>query len=635
MVELITVLPPVDTDQNRGYKFPFKASEVFSCETPNILDTVIYDAEILEFFLNFLNYEPLNLTLAGYFSKLLISLISRNPSKILTFMDSHGSLVKLSEKISSKSISDIVLKILTLNIQDSQCLEARKTLFELVLDRLGNCEDPYTATFLYEIISEFISKSLEVDSWKEIFRIAIVDKEPVIFEAAQSESAVRVYIAVRVLTDILNSSYCDSFLVLDEPEDDSSMDVDGGPTNFFLRILDCFENFIRFLSGFKEPWKSTSKDVAVKVFGKEGLAIIVFFTKLLKYKYRIVEEKFSSFGIIPKVIDLLFQFEHNSFLHAKIENFISTIFLQKGSNDCYIEALLGEPLLKLMSNENLKKPFSGYLVRIFNIIEKNTNDIKKFNSRLNESNEWKEFSLNIKEKNEIFCKKLGVETETHPELPNTGPILPGGAPSLPFGPSSMISGPPLGLPNPLPPSLPPVLPGPPQMMYGLPSINQSGQPPFHFNLPQIPMRPPGTLGTPPQGNPIPPPPMSFPGPPPSLPNRTPPFTGPPILPPPSIPQQNFTIPPTPSNYFPIFTSEPPRVEHENKIKPNEEKEEEEKENHMDIVNTPNPNLEESKGEFNQANFPSTDLSMPEPTELNATEENSNEFFSSYWKFGVN
>ena len=38
LIDLITVMPPQDAEKNRGYKFPFLASEIFNCELNTVLE---------------------------------------------------------------------------------------------------------------------------------------------------------------------------------------------------------------------------------------------------------------------------------------------------------------------------------------------------------------------------------------------------------------------------------------------------------------------------------------------------------------------------------------------------------------------------------------------------------------------
>ena len=75
MVDYVTVEPTEDEGYLRGFKLPFVTSEILTVENSVLLDRFYTCSDLMFHFFDFLSTgEALNYTLAGYFSKILVSL---------------------------------------------------------------------------------------------------------------------------------------------------------------------------------------------------------------------------------------------------------------------------------------------------------------------------------------------------------------------------------------------------------------------------------------------------------------------------------------------------------------------------------------------------------------------------------
>ena len=166
LISLITVFPPEDADHKRGHKHPFIASELFSCECWSILDTFFSDQHLLTQLFDFLRSDEINSTLAGYFSKLVLTLLGRKPFELFSFICTSSIFFSIAKNLYSKSISDIAIKLLTIDNQSSDpnfFIEVRERLLIEVVKQLHS-ENELSHYFVGVVVSEFIAKGAEINS---------------------------------------------------------------------------------------------------------------------------------------------------------------------------------------------------------------------------------------------------------------------------------------------------------------------------------------------------------------------------------------------------------------------------------------------------------------------------------------
>ena len=83
----IVQLPEQAADEKRRSKYPYAACEVLCCEVEGILGPLAADPDLLTILFSLLQAPPpLNATLAGYFARVLASLLSKQPAPLHAFM---------------------------------------------------------------------------------------------------------------------------------------------------------------------------------------------------------------------------------------------------------------------------------------------------------------------------------------------------------------------------------------------------------------------------------------------------------------------------------------------------------------------------------------------------------------------
>ena len=553
---MITVYPPDETNQSRCTKYPFITSELFSSENQSIFDHFYSDSRLFSKLFEFLDNEPFTTILAGYFSKLLISLISKKPSETINLITNNGYLEKLSSKLKTKSISDIISKILTVEEPNNEesLNEARIKALTLIFEQL-NSPDANSTFFASDIIVEIIDKSIEIKPWDHYKEIIASDECcSQLIEALQSKNNHKVASAAKVLKSIIQSNSTESIIVqsTNQDSDRNSMDLDAGEnaSDYLIKILEACEQLAEYLCKASDTFQSTDKSIRIKILGEDRLRIIDLFSYLLKKSPVEVLEFYQRTQVLNKIVDLFVKFEHNSFLHSHVEKLVEIILMNRGKDDAFLKLLINDTaLVSFCKPENIKKGFSGHLVKIVNSLNKASETSTSLKSMLEAHENWKSFcEENLKKINEITNKPLGdkqgEEKQTHqpPHFPS--PPLPMNFQNF-FSQSKGMGGPPTSLPGPPglpfpgmpgmppgPPGLigmphgPPGLPGMPPGLSGMP-LRPPGPPGMPPGLPGMPQRPPGPPG-PPMMHFGPPRPMGPPG---SFPGLNGMFPGHPAMPP--------------------------------------------------------------------------------------------------------
>ncbi|KAI3965673.1 hypothetical protein MKX01_010630, partial [Papaver californicum] len=84
---------PEDAEKRRTFKFPFIACEIFTCEVDIILKTLVEEEELMNLLFSFLKPDRSHSTLlAGYFSKVVVSLMMRKTVPFMNFIQAHQEI---------------------------------------------------------------------------------------------------------------------------------------------------------------------------------------------------------------------------------------------------------------------------------------------------------------------------------------------------------------------------------------------------------------------------------------------------------------------------------------------------------------------------------------------------------------
>mmetsp|Transcript_28057 Transcript_28057/g.57486 ORF Transcript_28057/g.57486 Transcript_28057/m.57486 type:complete len:639 (-) Transcript_28057:198-2114(-) len=115
MLSYVVEEPPEDADDKTRYLYPYKASEVLAADLAPVYDTLFASESLTDKLFSFLDKEEgqLNVLLAGFFSKIVSSLLTGRPQQTLQILDKRQSMWKLMDHIGTQSILELLLKVVS------------------------------------------------------------------------------------------------------------------------------------------------------------------------------------------------------------------------------------------------------------------------------------------------------------------------------------------------------------------------------------------------------------------------------------------------------------------------------------------------------------------------------------------
>ena len=385
---------------------------MFGCESSFLLDKFFTETSLLDQLFEFIKNTSLNHTLAGYFSKLVLSLLNKNASQIITYIDSHEYIPVLTEKICYKSISDIILKILLLeHIETGFYLDSRIKIVNYLIPQLKS-SNHLSHYYLSEIVSEFLQRSIEANSWREIVQVfTSADNLKIIIDASAGGDSSKVCAGVKIIKSILNCSSCDFLLREDKPNefDDSEVlqeELEENNTEFLVKIIEAVSDYAKMLKRPSEKFLGTFNK-EIEILGEDRLKIIDLMLACIKLNNKSMNLKIAETGIIEDIMQLFFRLEMNSMLHNLVENLVFTVFTTK--NEILIENLIEKTqLIKLIVKHKETKGNSGHSLKIANFLVKIQEKYDKVRVSFESCTEWGEYFCNyLSKRNEDQNRRLG------------------------------------------------------------------------------------------------------------------------------------------------------------------------------------------------------------------------------------
>ena len=211
MLDYITIFPPEDSDYNRAFKFPFMVVEVF-CMDSQLFEKIFEDSAFFVKFFSFFQSDG-NSTLAGYFSRVFLSLLGKKPEAFLNFLTTLGFVNKLCTMIRFKSIAELITKVIIcdFSLYDAYVCD-RKELITAVISKLDSF-DELEVINAGQVLNEMLIFSNRIESKEEILA-SVVSKAVIIkiFELCNSQPSANANVALGILKNMMQCSLTEEIL---------------------------------------------------------------------------------------------------------------------------------------------------------------------------------------------------------------------------------------------------------------------------------------------------------------------------------------------------------------------------------------------------------------------------------------
>ncbi|KAF9588957.1 hypothetical protein IFM89_017636 [Coptis chinensis] len=320
---------PEDAEKNRTFKFPFIACEIFTCEVDIILKTLVEDEELMHLLFSFLEPNRSHSTLlAGYFSKVVISLMLRKTVPFMNFVQAHQEFFRqMVDLIGITSIMEVLIRLIGAdehiytNYMDAmQWLEDTDVL-EMIVDKFSSSDCPEVHANAAETLCAItryappgISAKISSPSFiGRLFRHALEDSRP---------------------TSVLVHSLSVCISLLDPKRSSSSPyhmyrgQLTQGPTitanpEMVEGMLESLGDLLKLLDiSSAVNILETTYGKLHPPLGKHRLKIVEFISILLSIGSEAAEKELIRLGAIQRILDLFFEYPFNNFLHHHVENIV-------------------------------------------------------------------------------------------------------------------------------------------------------------------------------------------------------------------------------------------------------------------------------------------------------------------------
>ncbi|GJY08679.1 serine/threonine-protein phosphatase 6 regulatory subunit 3-like protein [Tanacetum coccineum] len=422
LVRYIVEEAPDDAVKGRTLKFPFIASEIFTCEVDIMRKALVEDEELMNLLFSFLEPEhPHSTVLAGYFSKVVVCLLQKSAS-LMSYIQAHPDIIqKLVDLIGITSIMEVLIRL----------VGADEYFCTTYTDSLQWLED---IDVLEMIVSKFSSSdSLEVHA-----------------NAAETLCAIARYAPSELATKISNSSFISRLLhhaledsrprsvlvyslsvciyLLDPKRQTSGtyyMYNQQLPNKTAVTSPETVEGMLDILGDLLKLLDvSVDENVLPTTYGKlqpplgtHRLKIVEFISVITTVGSEAAEKELIRLGVLRRILELFFEYPYNNFLHHRVEEIIVCCLESKNASlvkhileDCNLVRSIidAERNSVLSTDENNAKPTVptegrmpprignvGHMTRIANKLVQLMADNDYIYAYLQDNSEWVEWHTNV------------------------------------------------------------------------------------------------------------------------------------------------------------------------------------------------------------------------------------------------
>mmetsp|Transcript_27788 Transcript_27788/g.66027 ORF Transcript_27788/g.66027 Transcript_27788/m.66027 type:complete len:671 (-) Transcript_27788:342-2354(-) len=146
LITYLVELPGDSDDPKRQFKYPYAACEIFACEVEEMFTVLLEDDKLMGRLFGFLESEqPLNTSLAGYFGRVVGSLLVRRTGELMGYLKQHQEVLEnLVGQLQTTSIAEVVVQLVGSDEQSFMYYGnhhmywlAETNLMDLLIERLG------------------------------------------------------------------------------------------------------------------------------------------------------------------------------------------------------------------------------------------------------------------------------------------------------------------------------------------------------------------------------------------------------------------------------------------------------------------------------------------------------------------
>ncbi|XP_020584830.1 serine/threonine-protein phosphatase 6 regulatory subunit 3 [Phalaenopsis equestris] len=327
LLRYIIEAAPKEADKRRTFKLPFISCEILTCDVDIILQSLLEDDEAMNLLFSFLKPDhPRSTILAGYFSKVVLCLMARKTTQLMSYVQSHPEILhQLIDLIGITSMMEVLIRLIGADenmyssYTDALQLVDSTDVLDLIVDKFSSSDSPEVHANAAEVLCAITryappglaAKVCSPSFVGRLFRYALEDSRP----KSVLIQSLSVCICLLDPKRLLQSSY-QSFrsqlshgtVVIADPE---TVDLMLEKLGYLLKLLDVatYDVTLPTTFGYLKP-----------PLGKHRLKILEFISILFTLGSEDAEKELIRLGALRHALDLFFEYPFNNFLHHQVES---------------------------------------------------------------------------------------------------------------------------------------------------------------------------------------------------------------------------------------------------------------------------------------------------------------------------
>eukprot|EP00798_Chlamydomonas_sp_ICE-L_P031232 gene31232-6382_t len=376
LLRLLVEPPKEDDGPKRTYKYPFTACEVFCCELEGVFNTLLEDAELMSLLFSLLsNSPPLSCKTAGYFGRVVNSLLLRKSNKTMQYLKDHEPLLgKLVSHIETKSVADVLKRMVgaeqfsTPEPAHTQWL-SEANLIDLLLGKLADSASADAQTNAAGILtaiantqpSPLAATLSREESIAGLFEHALSPGKQVMVSAIE--------VCIALIDPHRNPQEADGLLTGEEPP--SPLDATEVKDATIKAIIPHLPKLVDILRQEQTGLDvKTTYGVVHQRLGLPRLKIVELFVVLIRSGRVAAEEAVMEVGAITVCLELFQANPFNNVLHHNVSAMLLAILMQSSEpflknlfeQDSFLDWLLSLPVnvsIPVVEGEDSSSPSSS------------------------------------------------------------------------------------------------------------------------------------------------------------------------------------------------------------------------------------------------------------------------------------
>jgi len=370
--------PSDPSNTTQSCKYPLIASEFFTADLPIVAKILFQNPSLMNSLFSFLNSNPLNFLLAGYFLKAYECCLAHNPDEFMLIIFQENHHLGLLKQMKSSSIAEIVASILAQNV-----IKEDKERFLIEVAGLVASQEKLTSYNATGIVAKIT---------KEDSLFSLLTQDPILPSLLRNLRSPCPWV-------VRNSSLVLKTLLQASPED----------------LVPYIRPEIASISDslINSPCTSTLQTqfgLSITTIGEARLSILDLFVSLCSTSSLVPEIS----PVLPAILGLFPQFHWSTYFHNTFFSLVEAIITN--SIQPFIELLslhnFPQVLISLAKENTVQSPkFSvplGCIGHVYKLVNLFVNSkIPSISSSLEGYESWPDFESKLQSYNEIEAKNIG------------------------------------------------------------------------------------------------------------------------------------------------------------------------------------------------------------------------------------